>query len=108
LFDRQLWAAQLLPLIRLWEQLLSTAPPSLRQLLAAPSSSTVGGAAAPVAANPSEADSVAAFVALERAFGAALLRVVAATMGSIQAAVAGEGLLVPAAVQVRVLQRGLT
>lgn len=51
-FDRQVWADQLQPLLKLWDQLVSTTPPGLRQVISAATSAVArpGSAAARAAA----------------------------------------------------------
>lgn len=96
-FDRAAWLALLQPLVKLWEQLLALAPPALRQAV-----SGGGGSAAAAAGSTSSGVSqlgpVDSFVGLERAFGVALLQLVARTMAGVEAVLAGEALA--AAVQV--------
>eukprot|EP00878_Enallax_costatus_P013542 GHUV01014158.1.p1 GENE.GHUV01014158.1~~GHUV01014158.1.p1 ORF type:complete len:511 (+),score=158.79 GHUV01014158.1:164-1696(+) len=119
-FDRQVWADQLQPLLKLWDQLVSTAPPGLRQVIAAASSAVArpasaaaraaAVAAAAVAANPGGPASrdvaatssasaggsdgpVESFVGLERQFGMALLKQIAGVMGGIKAVVTGDASL---------------
>jgi hypothetical protein len=109
-FDLQQQLPQLQPALNLWNQLSLSLSPTLRQLLAAASTTAAltismsSKAAATVAASAvaSAADDspVGAFVALEYEFGVSLLRKVAQTLSSIQAALAGEPHLLLAAVQV--------
>ncbi|KAF6261448.1 ATP-binding dynein motor region D5-domain-containing protein [Scenedesmus sp. NREL 46B-D3] len=90
-FDRAAWLALLQPLVKLWEQLLALAPPALRQAV-----SGGGGSAAAAAGSTSSGVSqlgpVDSFVGLERAFGVALLQLVARTMAGVEAVLAGEAL----------------
>lgn len=103
--DRQLWAAQLQPLLKLWDQLVSLLPPGLRPLVLQHSRSTSGrpgsaraqASAAPAASNAAvcavdvEGGSpVSTFVALEQALGLALLKEIDGVMAGIKAVVGGE------------------
>lgn len=110
-FNLQQQLPQLQPALKLWDQLSATLSPTLRQLLAAASSSPAltktlsskarSPAAAVASAAAADDSPLGAFVALEFKFGVSLLRKVAHTLSSIQAALTGEAHLLTAAVQVR-------
>jgi hypothetical protein len=94
-YDLAAWSTLLQPLVKLWEQLLALAPPALRQAInSSSSSSSAASAAASAAAGGSGASSqmgpVDSFLGLERAFGVALLQVVARTMAGVKAVLSGE------------------
>jgi hypothetical protein len=85
-FDRAAWSALLQPLVKLWEQLLALAPPALRQTISSSSSTS----AASSSSSNSHLGPVESFVSLERAFGVALLQLVARTMAGVKGVLAGE------------------
>jgi hypothetical protein len=101
--DGRLWGAQLQPLLKLWDQLLVLAPPSLTQQLQHNSVSAVVPSASPggdvTIGGPSGSGPIEAFVALESGLGVSLLRHVGQTMKGLKAAVTGE---VPPAAAVQV------
>jgi hypothetical protein len=111
-FDLRHQLPQLLPILKLWEQLLASLTPSLRQLITtitaagstaqAPTAGTRSAAAggpAAAAAGSSSMSPLAEFVSLEFDFGVSFLRHIAQTLAGIQAALSGEAHLVTAAVQ---------
>jgi hypothetical protein len=102
-FDRAAWSALLQPLVKLWDQLLALAPPALRQTIISNSSSSLASAAAASSSSSSQLGPVDSFVALERAFGVALLQLVARTMAGVKGVLAGEA--PTAAVQVSTLRQ---
>jgi hypothetical protein len=121
-FDLQQQLPQLQPALKLWDQLCASMSPTLRQLLAAASTSSAltkslsskaaataaASAAAAAAGAAADASPVGAFVALEFEFGVSLLRKVAQTLSNIQAALTGEAHLLTAAVQVCTCQAVLS
>lgn len=97
-FDRQAWSSLLQPLVKLWDQLTALAPPSLRQAISSTSPGAATAVPLGVEAAARQLGPVDTFVALERAYGVALLQLVARVMAGIKGVIAGEPLA--AAVQV--------
>jgi hypothetical protein len=117
--DRVLWAGRLAPLLRLWEQLISAAPPAVRTAAApaaAPAAVPHGQQQAAASAAAGAADAAAAadadgplgtFVALERSHAAAVVGAIGASLAALQRALDGAGQITPA-VQVRLAATVLT
>ncbi len=88
-FDRERWATQLGPLLRLWDQLVASAPPAVRAAAAtAATAAAAAQAQAPASSSPSSTSAAVqspmeTFVALERSLAAAVVGAVGGALAAL-------------------------